>query len=103
MSFRAAATSRPGITGPRSEADIVAQFRVRHLELVRLAALLLGDAAAAEDVVQDVFARVWEGRDRLAGSGFTPAYFYRAVVNGCRRSEERRVGKECRSRWSPYH
>ena len=22
---------------------------------------------------------------------------------GRRRSEERRVGKECRSRWSPYH
>ena len=22
---------------------------------------------------------------------------------GCARSEERRVGKECRSRWSPYH
>ena len=22
---------------------------------------------------------------------------------GCCRSEERRVGKECRSRWSPYH
>ena len=22
---------------------------------------------------------------------------------GARRSEERRVGKECRSRWSPYH
>ena len=21
----------------------------------------------------------------------------------CGRSEERRVGKECRSRWSPYH
>ena len=27
-----------------------------------------------------------------------------AVVRGPRgRSEERRVGKECRSRWSPYH
>ena len=25
------------------------------------------------------------------------------IVNGHRRSEERRVGKECRSRWSPYH
>ena len=24
-------------------------------------------------------------------------------VNGAPRSEERRVGKECRSRWSPYH
>ena len=25
------------------------------------------------------------------------------VVARCGRSEERRVGKECRSRWSPYH
>ena len=24
-------------------------------------------------------------------------------VRGADRSEERRVGKECRSRWSPYH
>src|SRR3989441_10003546 len=26
-----------------------------------------------------------------------------AAILGRRRSEERRVGKECRSRWSPYH
>src|SRR5579859_2767523 len=26
-----------------------------------------------------------------------------AVVKDHHRSEERRVGKECRSRWSPYH
>ena len=25
------------------------------------------------------------------------------VPHGVSRSEERRVGKECRSRWSPYH
>ena len=25
------------------------------------------------------------------------------VKQGAERSEERRVGKECRSRWSPYH
>src|SRR2546426_11822364 len=25
------------------------------------------------------------------------------LLRGARRSEERRVGKECRSRWSPYH
>ena len=25
------------------------------------------------------------------------------VVKTTTRSEERRVGKECRSRWSPYH
>ena len=27
----------------------------------------------------------------------------RAPLHAIRRSEERRVGKECRSRWSPYH
>src|SRR2546421_9593619 len=27
----------------------------------------------------------------------------RGAVGGLSRSEERRVGKECRSRWSPYH
>ena len=30
------------------------------------------------------------------------AYGYRNVESALR-SEERRVGKECRSRWSPYH
>src|SRR5258706_15681271 len=25
------------------------------------------------------------------------------AIDGAKRSEERRVGKECRSRWSPYH
>ena len=29
--------------------------------------------------------------------------FAKAVVQRGKRSEERRVGKECRSRWSPYH
>src|SRR5256886_3384393 len=28
---------------------------------------------------------------------------HRALVGVLHRSEERRVGKECRSRWSPYH
>ena len=28
---------------------------------------------------------------------------YRVILVNSNRSEERRVGKECRSRWSPYH
>ena len=37
------------------------------------------------------------------GSGLAIVPFlYGSVVNE-HRSEERRVGKECRSRWSPYH
>ena len=31
-------------------------------------------------------------------------FYYKALKNSpLTRSEERRVGKECRSRWSPYH
>ena len=42
-------------------------------------------------------------------AGYTAAiYAARAnlkpvLYTGLQRSEERRVGKECRSRWSPYH
>ena len=47
----------------------------------------------------------------LLVAGFDPvAYRDRARLNDAalllataERSEERRVGKECRSRWSPYH
>src|SRR3989475_12133754 len=35
--------------------------------------------------------------ERVPGTSVTP------IVNSSKRSEERRVGKECRSRWSPYH
>src|SRR3712207_7570466 len=46
------------------------------------------------------------GLDLLDGDGELggPAReLLRPVVAGEVRSEERRVGKECRSRWSPYH
>ena len=32
-----------------------------------------------------------------------PAFFWLMLVLAVAGSEERRVGKECRSRWSPYH
>ena len=37
----------------------------------------------------------------LADLIFTSDFFY--SIFRVARSEERRVGKECRSRWSPYH
>jgi len=35
----------------------------------------------------------------IEAEGFEASFFQADV----KRSEERRVGKECRSRWSPYH
>ena len=38
------------------------------------------------------------------GTGFAPLKgMVEHAINIGLRSEERRVGKECRSRWSPYH
>src|SRR5215216_1783010 len=41
-------------------------------------------------------------RSSYACAGRSLGYTFFLSVSG-RRSEERRVGKECRSRWSPYH
>src|SRR3712207_7568435 len=47
------------------------------------------------------------GRTAQYRVGFLPQlgelFIRHALVVFIRRSEERRVGKECRSRWSPYH
>ena len=41
---------------------------------------------------------------QAANTGIATEYYIRKLVREGRcRSEERRVGKECRSRWSPYH
>ena len=45
-----------------------------------------------------------ETREQLAGFYMIDAeHLDDAIAIAARRSEERRVGKECRSRWSPYH
>ena len=54
--------------------------------------------------------RIGHTSDHDAKTGVTVLYFPNGAKAGCdisgggpARSEERRVGKECRSRWSPYH
>ena len=49
---------------------------------------------------------LFTGREPIAGlMQVTPKYVMVGGILGAliTRSEERRVGKECRSRWSPYH
>lgn len=66
-------------------------FRSHQLELVRLATLLVGDQPTAEDIVQDVFARVYPRWYRLTEHGTDPLPYIRAsVVNGCRSAHRRR-------------
>jgi RNA polymerase sigma factor (sigma-70 family) len=64
--------------------DVALVFRQYHADLVRLALLLVGDRACAEDVVQDVFTRLCaRGRGPEQAAALS-AYVRTAVVNGCR-------------------
>ena len=69
------------------------------------------EAIAGENAVDLIDATKEKERD-LSGydligfaSGVYYGKFHQTVLNfaSVNRSEERRVGKECRSRWSPYH
>src|SRR5258708_17235737 len=47
--------------------------------------------------------KAFEQLPGLTAGGRDGPRFRSEGVEYARRSEERRVGKECRSRWSPYH
>lgn len=57
-------------------------FRLHRAGLVRLAAFILGDRSAAEDVVQDVFMRVYQRGEPVDGDPHN--YLRSAVINSCR-------------------
>ena len=63
---------------------VTALFRDHHLELVRLALVMVGDLATAEDVVQDAFERLHRRWHRLRDPGRGLAYARSCVLNGCR-------------------
>ena len=75
-------------------------------ELVLLTGPVLTARDAAHKKLTDTLKRLKKIPVSLKGetiyyTGPTPNRKGR-VIGSCR-SEERRVGKECRSRWSPYH
>src|SRR2546430_4070737 len=71
------------VTGVQTCALPILPVRRRHAEVVWFAPHHVGS------------------RRRVANAAEIPEQ--RAPRDSLRRSEERRVGKECRSRWSPYH
>src|SRR3712207_6688195 len=97
----------PGDTSAAAEPERGSLARARRIAVGLLAAVVLVwlVVKAADDLRQ--FAVVSLNGITLAAlffvvaSGFTLIFGLMRVVN--MRSEERRVGKECRSRWSPYH
>jgi RNA polymerase sigma-70 factor (ECF subfamily) len=78
---------------------LIARYQVAGL---RLAYLLVGERAAAEDVVQDSFLLAYQGIARFrAGSAFAP-WFYRIVTNTARQHQRRAATRrEISVDWRP--
>ena len=71
---------------------------MKKIHLIYAACLLVGMGACAASVQKQVKdnSDVWKEYN-------TGAVLFEDKAPETLRSEERRVGKECRSRWSPYH
>jgi RNA polymerase sigma-70 factor (sigma-E family) len=75
---------------------VTALYAEHALGLVRLAVIMLGDQAAAEDVVQDAFLGLYRRWDSLPDASHPLSYVRASVLNGCRsalraRSRRRRA------------
>src|SRR5690242_1608365 len=71
-------------------ADISALYVDHRVELVRMAALLLGDVSAAEDAVQDAFLAVHRKPPAMRDPSVAVAYLRSAVLNQARDQLRRR-------------
>ena len=83
-------TSEPA----RMPAGLEAWYREHAGDLVRLGALACGDAALAEDAVQEVFAGMYRKPPRLHDPGNPLPYLRTAVLNRCRSGVRRRDSGE---------
>ncbi|WP_422337418.1 SigE family RNA polymerase sigma factor [Trebonia sp.] len=69
---------------------MTALYAEHGLRLVRLAVIMLGDRATAEDVVQDAFLGLYRRWDSLTDTSHPLAYVRASVMNGCRSALRRR-------------
>ena len=74
-----------------SAAAVATLYQNHAVGLIRLAYLMLGDRAGAEDAVQDAFCGLYRHWDRLTDQDRALAYVRTAVLNACRSALRRRA------------
>lgn len=65
----------------KTETEYIEFVSALHDTVYRLARSIIGDDVEAEDVVQDVFERVWRARDAVLESDYPRAYVCRMARN----------------------
>ena len=73
------------------DAQVAALFDRHYAPLCRLAFVILGDAAMAEEIVMDALLKTYTGWGRIRDLERSDAYLKRAVVNLCRSKIRRKM------------
>jgi RNA polymerase sigma-70 factor (sigma-E family) len=76
--------------GDDANAGVTALYQAHAVGLIRLAIVMLGDRAAAEDAVQDAFLGLYRHWDRLDDRANALSYVRSAVLNRCRNALRQR-------------
>jgi RNA polymerase sigma-70 factor (sigma-E family) len=87
----AAAREPDDVRSSDADAAVSALYRAHAVGLIRLAVVMLGDRAAAEDVVQEAFCGLYRRWDHLAQTDRALQYVRSSVLNGCRSQLRTRV------------
>jgi RNA polymerase sigma-70 factor (sigma-E family) len=81
---------------------VAALFDAHYAPMCRLAYVILGDAAVAEEIVMEAMLKTFSGWSRIRDLDAADAYLRRAVINLCR-SKIRRKAIEARVNASVHH
>lgn len=81
-------------TPPDGRQRVAALYQEHALTLVRLAKIMLGDQAAAEDVVQDSFLGLYRRWASLDDHDRAVGYLRASVLNGCRHAHRGRTRRD---------
>jgi len=79
---------------PDASRHVTGLYQAHALGFVRLAVIMLGDQAAAEDVVQEAFLGLYRRWASLADTSSALAYLRSSVLNGCRTAAHRRSRRQ---------
>ena len=80
---------------------VTALYEAHAVGLIRLAVVMLGDRAAAEDVVQEAFCGLYRRWGQLDEPGKAQSYVRAATLNGCRSELRQRIRAQRRGGPAP--
>lgn len=65
------------------KAEFESLFRSSYVSLVNYAKTLIRDYDTAEEIVQDLFVRIWQDREKFKIKSSVKGYLFRSVYNRC--------------------